>query len=79
MFFSYNAELGPPYHIILDTNFINFSMQNKLEPLKAAMDCLYAKCTFYITDCVFAEFERLGERFSIALRWFFVFYFFIFK
>jgi U3 small nucleolar RNA-associated protein 24 len=27
MFFSYNSQLGPPYHVILDTNFINFSIQ----------------------------------------------------
>ncbi len=37
------SQLGPPYHIILDTNFINFSIQNKLDPIKASMDCLYAK------------------------------------
>ena len=24
MFFSANSALGPPYHILLDTNFINF-------------------------------------------------------
>jgi U3 small nucleolar RNA-associated protein 24 len=34
LFFSYNSQLGPPYHIILDTNFINFSIQNKLDPMK---------------------------------------------
>ena len=27
MFFAYNSSLGPPYHIIVDTNFINFSIQ----------------------------------------------------
>ncbi|KAJ1962009.1 rRNA-processing protein fcf1 [Dipsacomyces acuminosporus] len=25
------VTLGPPYHVIVDTNFINFSIQNKLE------------------------------------------------
>jgi U3 small nucleolar RNA-associated protein 24 len=44
MFFQYNAALGPPYHILVDTNFINFSIQNKLELVKSMMDCLYAKC-----------------------------------
>jgi len=66
MFFSANSALGPPYHILLDTNFINFrrvvcaranacnrahvcgSIQNKLDVMQAAMDCLYAKCTIYI-------------------------------
>mmetsp|Transcript_39332 Transcript_39332/g.92731 ORF Transcript_39332/g.92731 Transcript_39332/m.92731 type:complete len:196 (-) Transcript_39332:497-1084(-) len=68
MFFSYNSQLGPPYHIILDTNFINFSIQNKLDPIKASMDCLYAKCTIYITDCVMGELEKLGQKFRVALR-----------
>jgi U3 small nucleolar RNA-associated protein 24 len=68
LFFSYNTQLGPPYHILVDTNFINFSIQNKLEIVGAAMDCLLAKCTVYITDCVMAELEKLGEKFRVALR-----------
>ena len=47
MFFQYNSALGPPYHVLVDTNFINFSIQNKLELVKAMMDCLYAKCKFF--------------------------------
>ncbi len=31
LFFSYNTNLGPPFHVLMDTNFINFSIQNKLE------------------------------------------------
>lgn len=46
MFFEYNSALGPPYHVLVDTNFINFSIQNKLELVKAMMDCLYAKCKY---------------------------------
>ena len=61
-------QLGPPYHVILDTNFINFSIQNKLDPIKASMDCLFAKCTIYITDCVMAELEKLGQKYRVALR-----------
>jgi U3 small nucleolar RNA-associated protein 24 len=30
LFFSYNTALGPPYRVIVDTNFINFSIQNKV-------------------------------------------------
>jgi len=44
LFFKYNSALGPPYHVLVDTNFINFSIQNKLELVKSMMDCLYAKC-----------------------------------
>eukprot|EP01104_Vermistella_antarctica_P013592 TRINITY_DN4140_c0_g1_i1.p1 TRINITY_DN4140_c0_g1~~TRINITY_DN4140_c0_g1_i1.p1 ORF type:complete len:196 (-),score=47.37 TRINITY_DN4140_c0_g1_i1:168-755(-) len=68
LFFKYNASLGPPYRILVDTNFINFSIQNKLEIVKSMMDCLYAKCTPCITDCVMAELEKLGPKFRVALR-----------
>eukprot|EP00128_Syssomonas_multiformis_P006504 Colp12_sorted_trinity150504_noHs@25623 len=68
LFFRYNTQLGPPYHVLVDTNFINFSIQNKLELIKAMMDCLYAKCVPCITDCVMAELEKLGPKFRVALR-----------
>lgn len=68
MFFKYNTQLGPPYHIIVDTNFINFSIKNKLEIIQSMMDCLYAKCIPYITDCVMGELEKLGSKYRVALR-----------
>ncbi|CAJ0768999.1 5379_t:CDS:2, partial [Entrophospora sp. SA101] len=68
LFFRHNTALGPPYHILVDTNFINFSIQNKLELIQAMMDCLYAKCIPCITDCVIAELEKLGPKYRIALR-----------
>ncbi|PVV02101.1 hypothetical protein BB560_003457 [Smittium megazygosporum] len=67
LFFKHNTGLGPPYHILLDTNFINFSIQNKLEIMKSMMDCLLAKCIPCITDCVMAELEKLGPKYRIAL------------
>ena len=30
LFFKYNQALGPPYHVLIDTNFINFSIKNKV-------------------------------------------------
>lgn len=68
LFFQYNTQLGPPYHILVDTNFINASIKNKLDIVQNMMDCLYAKCTPYITDCVLGELEKLGQKFKIALR-----------
>lgn len=62
------AALGPPYHVIVDTNFINFSLQNKLEMVQAMMDCLYAKCVPCISDCVMAELEKMGTQYRIALK-----------
>lgn len=60
--------MGPPYHVILDTNFINFSIQNKIEIVQGMLDCLLAKATPYISDCVMGELERLGTKFRIALK-----------
>ncbi|CAM9333361.1 unnamed protein product [Chrysoparadoxa australica] len=68
MFFNYNTALGPPYRVLVDTNFINFSIKNKLDMVKAMMDCLLAKSTPCITDCVIAELEKLGPKYRIALR-----------
>lgn len=44
LFFQYNTQLGPPYYILVDTNFINFSIKAKLDVVQSMMDCLYAKC-----------------------------------
>ena len=68
MFFSYNSQLGPPFRVLVDTNFINFSIRNKLEMYKSMMDCLLAKCIPCITDCVMAELEKLGQKYTLALR-----------
>ena len=68
LFFKYNTQLGPPYHVLVDTNFINFSIKNKLEIYKSMMDCLLAKCIPCITDCVMAELEKLGGKYRVALR-----------
>ncbi|XP_065608656.1 rRNA-processing protein FCF1 homolog [Cyrtonyx montezumae] len=68
LFFQYNTQLGPPYHILVDTNFINFSIKAKLDLVQSMMDCLYAKCIPCITDCVMAEIEKLGQRYRVALR-----------
>lgn len=43
MFFEHNTQLGPPYRVLVDTNFINFALQNKIELVQGMMDCLYAK------------------------------------
>lgn len=68
LFFKYNTSLGPPYRILIDTNFINFSIKNKLDIFKSMMDCLLAKCIPCITDCVMAELEKLGPKYRVALR-----------
>ncbi|KAI3382364.1 hypothetical protein SNEBB_006717 [Seison nebaliae] len=68
LFFNYNTQLGPPYHVIVDTNFINISIKNKLDIYSTMMDCIYAKCIPYVTDCTIAELEKLGQRYRVALK-----------
>ncbi|WVQ81890.1 hypothetical protein IAT38_004017 [Cryptococcus sp. DSM 104549] len=68
LFLSHNTDLGPPYRILVDTNFINFSIQNKIELVQGMMDCLMAKCIPTISDCVLAELEKLGPKYRLALR-----------
>ncbi|KAH8065358.1 hypothetical protein JL721_8317 [Aureococcus anophagefferens] len=35
MFFAHNDALGPPFHVLIDTNFINFSIKNKIDVVRA--------------------------------------------
>jgi U3 small nucleolar RNA-associated protein 24 len=68
LFFQFNQSLSPPYQVLIDTNFINFSIRKKIDIFRGMMDALYAKCIPMITDCVMAELEKLGPRYRIALR-----------
>ncbi|KAL0072710.1 rRNA-processing protein fcf1 [Marasmius tenuissimus] len=68
LFLAHNTALVPPYRVLIDTNFINFSLQNKLELISGMMDCLFAKCIPCVTDCVMAELEKLGHKYRVALR-----------
>ena len=52
LFFQYNTQLGPPYHVLIDTNFINYSIRKKLDIIRSMCDCLLAKCIPCVTDCV---------------------------
>lgn len=68
LFFQYNQAIKPPYQVLIDTNFINFSIQKKVDIVRGMMDCLLAKCNPLITDCVMAELEKLGPKYRIALK-----------
>ena len=62
MFFSYNTSLGPPYQVLIDTNFISFAIQRKIDIIEGLMDSLYAKCIPLITDCVMGLFMPTTKR-----------------
>ena len=66
LFFSYNTNLVPPFRVILDTNFINSSLQNKCDIFKCLMDLLLAKCIPCVTDCIIAELEKMGSKYEFS-------------
>ncbi|KIH53404.1 CHCH domain protein [Ancylostoma duodenale] len=68
MFLKFNNQLGPPFHVLVDTNFVNFAVKNRLDVIQGFRDCLYAHTIPYITDCVMGELEKAGRRFKIALK-----------
>ena len=68
LYFKWNSALGPPYQVLLDTNFINFSIKNKIDVVQGMLDCLLAECVPCVTDCVLAELEKLGAKYRVALR-----------
>ena len=38
MFFAANTALGPPYHVLVDTNFVSHTIRAKLDMLPSMMD-----------------------------------------
>lgn len=45
MFLTHNEALAPPYRVLVDTNFISLSLENRIDLERGMMDCLLAKCT----------------------------------
>lgn len=68
MFFQYNPSLGPPFRVLIDTNFVNFSVANKLDISRSMLNCLAAPTTVCVTDCVIAELQKLPKKYAVALR-----------
>ncbi|KAI9625763.1 hypothetical protein KEM48_010716 [Puccinia striiformis f. sp. tritici PST-130] len=68
MFLTHNTALAPPYRVLVDTNFLNLSLTNRIDLIKGMLDCLYAKAIPCVSDCVLAELEKLGTRYRLALN-----------
>merc|ERR1712117_24637 len=68
LYFTYNMNLGPPFRILLDTNFINFTIKNKMDIFDNSVKCLYAKCIPCVSECVIGELERFGSISQTALK-----------
>ena len=68
LFLAHNTELVPPYRVLIDTNFINFSLQNKLELISGMMDCLYAKCAFLCVSTMSKRTHSFFPRYTVRHR-----------
>lgn len=68
LFFSYNASLGPPFRVIIDTNMLWQTVSNKIDLIDGLQKCLVAKAIPVITDCILGELEKLGRKFHLALK-----------
>ncbi len=45
LFFQYNSQLGPPYQVLVDTNFINFAIKNKVCISVVCWQCTVHRCS----------------------------------
>ncbi|KAG5342606.1 hypothetical protein C0989_012111 [Termitomyces sp. Mn162] len=68
LFFAHNTALVPPYRVLIDTNFINFSLQNKLELISGMMDCLFAKLWREILDL--NDYIVLIQELTLMIAWY---------
>lgn len=62
------TQIRPPYKVILDTNFINDCIRRKMDLTEALSKCLDANVQLFVPECVFAELEKLGKLYRIALN-----------
>ncbi|VDM53380.1 unnamed protein product, partial [Angiostrongylus costaricensis] len=78
-FLKYENQLGLPFGILVDTNFVNFAVKNRLVVIQGFRGwAVFTLTVFtvdvfisaipYVTDCVMGELEKAGRRFKIALK-----------
>merc|ERR1711907_329368 len=65
-----NERIGvkPPFRVLIDTNFINFSIKHKIDLEEGMLKCLCAICLPCISDCVVSELEKLGRKYRVASK-----------
>mmetsp|Transcript_24359 Transcript_24359/g.38579 ORF Transcript_24359/g.38579 Transcript_24359/m.38579 type:complete len:204 (-) Transcript_24359:95-706(-) len=68
LFFRHNKALGPPYHVICDTNFFYYARKAKKDIFTEMTRILLAKCYLYVTDCIIGEAEKMGRKYKSMLR-----------
>jgi len=68
MFLDFNPNISPPYNILIDTNFVNFCIQNKVDLWVGISGVLHAKFNLFVSSCVYGELEKMGHKFRLALQ-----------
>lgn len=68
LFFKHNKALGPPYHVIVDTNFFYYARRAHKDIFAEMTRILLAKCYLYVLDCVVGEAEKLGRKYKSMVR-----------
>lgn len=60
LYFKHNTALGPPYRVLVDTNFINFSIQNKVSDANVLV---FIILVFSMLDAGLPSVGRSGMKF----------------
>jgi U3 small nucleolar RNA-associated protein 24 len=63
-----NHYIKPPFLVLIDTNFIYFTLKNKIDLFEELLNCLCALYIPVVSRCVIMELEKLGIRFRLALK-----------
>jgi len=58
-----------PNYVLIDTNFIYFSLKNKINLCSSLLNCLNAVTIPCVSECVLMELEKLGPKFKLALKY----------
>ena len=63
-----DQNIKPPFLVLIDTNFIYFTLKNKIDLFEGLLNCLCALYIPVVSRCVIMELEKLGIRFRLALK-----------
>ena len=58
-----------PVYVLIDTNFIYFTIKNKLNLNESLVNCLNQLTIPCVSECVVLELEKLGPKFKLALKY----------
>ena len=56
-------------YVLIDTNFIYFTIKNKINLISSLVDCLNTSAIPCVSECVLLELEKLGPKFKLALKY----------